>query len=225
MDGSYQGAPLWERQEGEGREAFAAFKVYRDLPPRDRSIDAAFFRASGDQSGRKKGAKRAPTRWFEWSRRYDWVNRACAWDKHLRDKELAAQEEAIAKDAELWAERQRQQREDEWTARTRLLEKINQMLQLPVVDQVITDPQGRTITVKAARWHFGTVAQLLDLVAKLGRLSTEMDTAQQKADVRVERDLQNALVKLERELPSEVFAQVLKTLAGGDGPTDAQGAP
>lgn len=213
MSGGRIPGVAWERQPGEGREAFAAFKVYRELAPRDRSIDAAFNAANGH----RKRIKKASGTWRRWSVEHDWVARADAWDSHLREVELSAQEEAIAKEAAVWAERQRQQREDEWEARRRVLDKVYQMLQMPVVEQQVTSPDGRSVTVKPARWHFGTVAQLLDVVAKLGRLAAEMDTHQQKADVRLERDYQHALVKLERKLPPEVFAQVLEAWAGEDG--------
>lgn len=213
MTGGRDPGVAWERQPGEGREAFVAFKAYRDLPPRDRSIDAAFAATCGHQ----KGTKRAAGNWKRWSVEHEWVARAEAYDRHLRDVELAAQEEAIAQEAARWHERRRKQREDEWEARTKLLEKVNQMLQLPVVEQVVTSPDGRTVVVKPARWTLSTVAQLLDTMAKLGRLAAEMDTAQQRADLRLERDYQNALAKLERELPPDVYAQVLRALAGESG--------
>lgn len=219
MTGGRNPGVAWERQPGESREAFEAFKLYRDMPPRDRSVDAAFHTATG----RQKGGKRAAGRWWKWSADYEWKARAEAYDRHLRDLELAAQEEAIAKDAEKWAERQRKQREDEWEARNKVLEKVNAMLQMPIVEQQVVSPDGRTVIVKPAKWTFATVAQLLELMAKLGRLAAEMDTAQQKADVRLERDFANALVSLERELPAEVFAQVLKTLSGERGESPTQG--
>ena len=42
---------LWERQSGETPKAFAAFCLYRDIPPLDRSVRAAV------ESFRKQGGK------------------------------------------------------------------------------------------------------------------------------------------------------------------------
>lgn len=216
MGGGRNPGVAWERQPGEGREAFEAFRQYRDIEPRERSIDAAFCAATGQQ----KGNKRAAGRWTHWSREWEWVSRAEAYDRYLRDLELAAREEAIAKEQALWAERQREAREDEWRHSRMLNDKFRQMAQLPVVEQVVTDPQGRTVIIKPVRWTMANLGQLAEIASKLARQAAEMDTANQKADVRLQRDYENALVKLERELPAEVFAQVLKILAGENGAED-----
>jgi len=77
----------WERQPDETDRAWAAFQVYRDLPPAERSFDAAW---------RKRYAKPAHHRcpqWYRiWAKQYDWKDRAAAWDRHLDDVERAATE-------------------------------------------------------------------------------------------------------------------------------------
>jgi hypothetical protein len=65
----YEAAQPWDRQPGEGGRAFAAFRIYRDLGPVERSL-AWVARASG----------KSLTWMKEWSRRNRWVGRAAAWD-------------------------------------------------------------------------------------------------------------------------------------------------
>jgi len=79
---------LWERQENETDRAWAAFQVYRDLLPGDRSYDAA-YRKTYD----KPTNIHAPKWYRDWAKEYDWIDRARAWDRHLDDIERAAAEE------------------------------------------------------------------------------------------------------------------------------------
>jgi hypothetical protein len=77
---------LWEPQLEESAPAFAAFSVYRDLDPEERSIDAVVQKLNKSRSliGR-------------WSGRRDWVKRARAYDSHMDGIKRQARESAIAK--------------------------------------------------------------------------------------------------------------------------------
>ena len=81
----------WERREGEGREPWEGFQGY--LESRDsagkRSVARAWRKAPGEQDG----SKRAPSRWFEWSKEFGWPERAEAKDAWKRAEEEAAQAE------------------------------------------------------------------------------------------------------------------------------------
>ena len=78
----------WDRIERESARAFAAFLVYRDLPPIDRSVAAAW--------GRKRGGKQ----WERWCTAHDWRNRAAEHDSDLasRRRERMAKELERAQD-------------------------------------------------------------------------------------------------------------------------------
>ena len=78
----------WDRIKNETSKAFAAFLVYRDLPPIDRSVAAAW--------GRKRGGKQ----WERWCTAHDWVNRAAEHDSDLasRRRERMAKEKERAQD-------------------------------------------------------------------------------------------------------------------------------
>jgi len=74
----------WDRRPRETARAYAAFIQYRDLGPA--------------RSLRKQAALEKPAGPFsslaDWSRRFDWVDRAGAWDEHLdREERLQAIED------------------------------------------------------------------------------------------------------------------------------------
>jgi hypothetical protein len=75
----------WERRDGETVKAYAAFTAFAELPPKERSIAAA-YRA---QSGRGSGAS-APGYWRDWARLNEWEERAAARDRHLAREALEA---------------------------------------------------------------------------------------------------------------------------------------
>ena len=64
----------WHRQDGETPKAFEAFCAYLHLGS-SRSIDLAYQQIHDIG---KKSAR--PRHWQEWSRQYDWVDRAAAYD-------------------------------------------------------------------------------------------------------------------------------------------------
>lgn len=61
---------LWNRQESESPEAFAAFVTYRDMFPRALSKTALAF-------------SKSETLMERWSSKHDWVSRSSAWDSEL----------------------------------------------------------------------------------------------------------------------------------------------
>ncbi len=81
---------LWdERQPGEKSQAWAAFVVYRDFGS-ERSITKAWRKANNKSEGQSG-------RWEEWARKFKWVERAAAYDKHLDDIERAEREKELAR--------------------------------------------------------------------------------------------------------------------------------
>jgi hypothetical protein len=70
----------WDRREGETAQAYAAFRVYRDLGPL-RTVD------------KMMGVARTSAQ--RWSRRWDWQARAVAWDDSVHQEEDRARLEAI----------------------------------------------------------------------------------------------------------------------------------
>jgi hypothetical protein len=81
MDGISEDKKPWDQREDESMQAYLAFVVYRDLRA-ERSIDAAYRAARGQQTS----SKRASGRFFEWSQKYEWKLRANAYDSYLERK-------------------------------------------------------------------------------------------------------------------------------------------
>lgn len=75
----------WLRQPRESQKAYAAFLEYRDMHRRSLARVA-------DKT------KHSETSVSDWSRKFSWVDRALAWDHHVREVEDAAREKA-AKEA------------------------------------------------------------------------------------------------------------------------------
>lgn len=66
----------FEQQPHESARAFRAFTYYRDLGP-ERSLEKAYAGHSGEKDGK------APGQWNAWSKQFEWVRRAIAYDAHL----------------------------------------------------------------------------------------------------------------------------------------------
>jgi hypothetical protein len=181
--------PVWERQFGESRQAFAAFQAYRDLGP-GRSVDAAYRAARGPHEDHAR-TTRATKRWRLWTARWRWAERASAWDAHLDDEARLAQEDAVRRDAEALAERRRLQREREIAVGDRLLQRAEEMLQFPLVATSIEreTADGRVIQrIEPTAWRVRDAPRLADVGVKLKRLALDMEgpgaeTARELGDV------------------------------------------
>lgn len=76
----------WDRMEGEGSRAFAAFSAYLNMPLETRSVAEAYRLKTGN-----KGAEHASGQWTRWSARYRWRERSEAYDEWM----LARQRKAL----------------------------------------------------------------------------------------------------------------------------------
>jgi|SRR5690625_100047 len=113
--------PTWLRREDESAKAYRAFSIYRDMPPDERSIDAAYEKYAGRQSG----GKRAAGYFQRWSRDYDWTGRAEEYDAHCEAERLA---ERGTQEIEQFRERQRQLAAATTSSAIKMLQRLNQRL-------------------------------------------------------------------------------------------------
>jgi hypothetical protein len=94
-DPHYYAEAPWERQPGESVRCYQLFAIYRDLPPRQRSVRRVeeIARAQAGKSARPSGG---PSGWIKRiAVRYRWLERALAWDEEIeRRKREAALREA-----------------------------------------------------------------------------------------------------------------------------------
>lgn len=77
--------PVWSRQPGETAKAFRAWQTYRDLDLYERSIKKA-----AAALGRRNTSVLE-----DWARRFRWQDRRAAWDLHVEDLAVRAQEHAV----------------------------------------------------------------------------------------------------------------------------------
>ena len=165
----------WERLPQETAKAYAAFQQYMRLPPRERSIDAAWESATNVQQTDDDKKRRAPRGWGNWSSLFDWRNRALAHDDHLSRLEQAAEDEK-------WLQRRKESREHDYTQA--------EILRAVVVDAIPTargflrssrryvegekgEPDREIITVQ---FDITGLSKVLTEVSRLQRLAVELPT-------------------------------------------------
>lgn len=78
---------VWERCPGESTKAYNAFCAYRDMGP-ERSLE---------KTGRTLDKPRTKQYLGEWSVKYNWVERATAYDDYIEKKKRADREAEIQK--------------------------------------------------------------------------------------------------------------------------------
>jgi hypothetical protein len=84
----YMSNKLWFKQPEETSRQYAAFCLYRDMGP-SRSIQKV--------AQKRTGGGPHTSRLKEWSNKYQWVNRAIAYDEHIDQIIIVSQEEELKK--------------------------------------------------------------------------------------------------------------------------------
>lgn len=106
----------WERQSGEPPYMYRGFVCYRDMGE-ERTITGAHRAASAARaaSPTSKGPASYTTfTWHAWSKRWDWEERAVAYDRHLERERVKGAERAIRLNGQQWVERGHAWREKQW---------------------------------------------------------------------------------------------------------------
>src|SRR5690606_19776546 len=98
-----------------------------------------------------------------WVDQFDWKARAAEWDR-----EQQRLEEAI------WHERQAKVRDRAWSISEKMLERAEQMLALPLIEQV-TEKDGKTVIIRPARWTMDSIPRMVTAAQDLAKLSQGMD--------------------------------------------------
>lgn len=160
----------WLRREGESAKAYYAFTLYRDMDPKERSIDAAF----AAYTGQEKGKKSAAGHFTRWSAEHDWKARAEAYDAHREAERLAARG---TEEIEAFRERQRQLAAATTATAVRMLQKLNQRLEAldasEITPQMIPSYARAVAAVAEASTNAeatanGVAALLADMEARAG---------------------------------------------------------
>lgn len=177
---------VWYRQgaAGETQVAYAYFKQYLAMDaPRNVSRLARHLRMHRQSL-------------MTYASRFKWTDRAAAYDDHRAGKELERLRVTREKRDLEWLNRRDEQRQQEWDIAQELLERVRQMLRVPLfretVDEYLEglDPDGKIIirqmvTFEPLDWSAIDIARFFDVASKMARLATGMDTDQRKLRVDV----------------------------------------
>lgn len=151
----------WDKLDEETGPAYAAFTLYRDLPQEDRSYDAGYraWLEHKEGASRAHGARRAPYSYRTRAKRFQWKERAAAWDQHLAVKVGEARERVIEERAEEeaidWFARRQELNLRLDKSAEKLIDMADRILALPVVE---TELQDGTTIVKPIRGATPTAA-------------------------------------------------------------------
>ncbi len=142
-----------ERQieDGETRKAFEAFKLYRDQGP-GRSLAKTAELVYGSPTGSIRQIEK-------WSSRFDWVDRAAAWDDWydlIRREAIAEYERAKGTER---AEREARIQERVLGLKEQFVERLEQML---------------GTTLEKDKWNYATITRALEV----------LEGRQQRIDIR-----------------------------------------
>jgi hypothetical protein len=156
----------FERQPGESAKAYRAFCCYRDL-----GAERSLAKAAETYYGSRKNLAQVGL----WSRKFDWVDRAQAWDDFVAMIRLDAIEESQHESAADFAARQRALDEKILRCKEKLVERLELMLEFPLsvrqVEREVETEDGKKteiVHVHPARWSFDTVATLLRVLDRKG---------------------------------------------------------
>ena len=161
---SHFGMRVWERVEGESPRAYSAFQCYRDLGP-ERSLATASELYYGRQSGGKAAGQIS-----KWSRQFEWVDRARAYDDFLDMVRQDAVEKRTRNRAAELAERQERLRERCLEIGEKAADKAAQMIEWPLAEQTLVRPgpdgEMATYLLVPARWNKNTASHYYRMASK-----------------------------------------------------------
>lgn len=139
---------ICEQQPGESAKAYEAARLYFEFGA-ERSTSAV---------ARKLGKSKSLIE--RWCSRWSWVERAAAWDERRRDLIDSARDavmvEEARQDAQIWADRLADAREDEWRLAEALRARAGEIL---------------SKSLDESKWSLRDAAAMLDMAAKLVRLA------------------------------------------------------
>ena len=185
---SGNGKKVWHRYDRETAKAYEAFCIYRDQGP-NRSIQGTAV---------ELGKSFTPIR--RWAKKWGWIDRAMEWDEHLQ----TIRDHEIEDTQRLHANRRHESilrtSEFELSMSERVEEKLNEMLNLPVVQERVIHEQmelfkkegnryvPQTVDtvgtiMEPAGWNFRDMVAAMVEVSKLRRLANDLPTSTGRIDL------------------------------------------
>ena len=213
---------IWEQQPAESNKAFSGFLVYRNMTRSERSIQSASRVIYGWGSGRPIQTQ---GRIVEWSTKWNWVERAKAYDREQDRIDAQTKAEARRSEIDALTRRQVQQAAAFQTAYVQPAIAILRRLQLPVgdprsvaaaLDQLTVGELIRLSALTGSPW--ATVAKIERLALGISTENIEEHTVH-SGGVNVSDQQSN-----QPEPDAEHFTEVLRILleAGVSAPRDPE---
>ena len=148
----------FDRMDGESTQAYAAFRVYRDMPMGERSHKAVVERMGRDPKFRRSVES--------WSSEWKWAPRVAKWDAWLEIKSREHAERRMP----MWEIRRQQSLDANMLLAVRLRNRLEEMISHPLTKtQTKESADGKTIwhVTEAARWNWNAVFQGVKMIAEL----------------------------------------------------------
>ena len=204
---------VWEQQEGESNLHFSWFHTFLWMGP-ERTIVGAYNTFEAKKSKDKQSRQQASGAWNKAAEQWHWRERSIAFDA---DQRIDAERRKT--EARLRAERELDDREFE--IRKRLIDRVEQMLNWPLVTYQSSE-DGKHVTVTPAKWNFNTIARLI-AAAEMLKSSADETTVTIRG-----KDLESGAVafRLNTSVKEYSDEELLAIIAGGTSkkePEDVQG--
>lgn len=153
--------------------------------------------------------------------KFHWVRRSRAYEEHLIKVEQKAIENTIKTDGVVWAKRELEYRHTANSLADDLIAKAREMLAAPLyltkIEKIqIVEIDGEqveiptTVTMKPARWTFGTIKLLVEVADQIKRLSLNIPTSRSEVNININEMSAEERVKLARAKAAEWMANNLE---------------
>ena len=166
------------RLTGESSRAYQAFRTYRDLGP-GRSLDLAYESfCSVSNPGKLRRSARRPGYWAEWSHKFNWVERAEAYDDLIDETRRKADEELERKLQDRRAQFAIEAQEQTQDLARKLHSTFDKMMGAPLTEviRVQKDPAtGIKTSTKVKALNGRELAELARAVNETIRFATRGD--------------------------------------------------
>jgi hypothetical protein len=154
---------------GESKVQHSRYLAYRDLgPERSHKLLANTLGISREALARMAG-------------RWRWEERATLFDAQMEAEARRATQMLVQDQMKVEIERRATYLDNEWKTVERGFEIVTEMLNYPVVEKksVRVEDNGKTIVTiwQPGKWTMSTVAHLMDVLIKAGRLHTGLSTS------------------------------------------------
>src|SRR5512143_200055 len=161
-------ANAWERRKGESAKAFTHFQTYLRMGPMERSyvkVAAELQVPFGNVD--------------YFSRKWDWVERADAWDRHQEALNFERFERQRERAARVRIQRELERQDTAAEVANLLLDRARKMLAWPIEQEVSTDktteitPDGQTRnitthkTIKPIKWSMVAAMRVVEALDRM----------------------------------------------------------